>query len=156
LPSNPSHNLEKPERCRLHFCYAQPYRGTLRGSQLWLVPCGFVGLRRARRLQPRRKESSSMSLVVLFTKEPRTILRLSLLQTKAMDRTIGRLRGSLLLPSFLSLAPRSLPVVQPTLSWTASWVSPWSCTVTLALTRSWWTTYTHASSPSSARLSRGF
>ena len=60
-----SHNLEKPERCRLHSCCVRLYHGTLRGSRLLRVPCGFVRLRRALRLPLRRKESSSMFLVVV-------------------------------------------------------------------------------------------
>ena len=65
LLTSSSHNFEKPERCRLHSCYVRLYHGTSRGSRLWLVPCGFVRLGRARRLPLRRKESSSMFLVVV-------------------------------------------------------------------------------------------
>ena len=65
LLASSSHNLEKPERCRLHSCCVRLYHGTSRGSRLLLVPCGFVRLRRARRLPLRRKESSSMFPVVV-------------------------------------------------------------------------------------------
>jgi hypothetical protein len=60
-----SHNLETPERCRLHSCCVRLYHGTSRGSRLWLALCGFVRLGRARQLPLRRKESSSMFLVVV-------------------------------------------------------------------------------------------
>lgn len=68
--SSSSQNIEKPERCRLHSCCVRLYHGTSRGNRLWLVPYGFVRLRRAQRLLLRRKESPNMFLVVVSPLSP--------------------------------------------------------------------------------------